>query len=171
MLQLVDIRWEYNKKIDNYFTSLRLRDKDSLELTSLALKDFTFNFDLSLEKYCIGYYSKNGFKPCPTGLLTLPTQTQCSTCERLQGFMSAFIFGQEPNEQMKEHLAQKHYIYLAYFQPNIIKVGTAAESRFFLRPIEQDALIYSYIAENDGFNIQKLEHEISKKLKIFRLKI
>jgi len=167
MYQLIDIRWRYDEKTSKYTNVMDLREENSEETQKIELKDYNFNFALSEDKTCIGYYDKDKFHSCPLkSKLDSPTRTQCYHCERLQGFKSAFLFGGEANENMSEYLSKKHLVYLAFFQPNIIKVGTASDIRKYVRPIEQDALIYAYIASNDGFNIQKLEHRISKEFNI-----
>ncbi len=180
MQRIIDIKWKVsdvrNQSRKNlalyetdtrYSSILKFRNNETNELVSIELTNYKFNFKLSEVKHCIGYYKNGEYVSCPvSNIIQSSTYTQCAYCEKIQGFKSAFLFGGEPNDEMKEYLAQKHFIYLAYFEPGIIKVGTAAESRKYLRPIEQDALAYLYIAESDGFNIQKLEHEISRQLGI-----
>ncbi len=131
------------------------------------LRDYKFNWRLTANRYCPGYSDFNGYHPCKdNNILYKETYGLCFQCDQAQGFRSTFFFGGEPNEYMREYLAKKHYIYLSFFAPNILKVGTAADLRKEIRPIEQDALIYAYIAESDGFSIQDIEHDISDKLRI-----
>ncbi len=181
MQQIIDFTWKI-LSVDKYIPIMRLREVGSNEVKSLELESYKFNFKLSKEKYCIGYFKNSEMVPCKLSdpitklgkILDKSTYTQCPTCERLQGFKSAFLFGEEANENAKEYLSQKHYVYLAYFEPGIIKVGTASDSRRDKRLIEQDALVYCFIAESKeddpkhlaGIAIQELEHAISKELKI-----
>lgn len=175
MFQLFDFYWKNNKESSDFTPFLKLRNLDNDERARLHLgKDLKeFNYNLSKQKYCIGYYDQDGWKKCintySNGIgfkLWRPYDSQCFNCEKAQGFKSAFFFGEDPNEQTRKYLEQKHYIYLAYFYPNTIKVGTAASSREGVRLVEQDALVYAYIAETDGFNVQKLERAISKEMHI-----
>ncbi len=169
MIQIRDINWRHLNG-EKFFPFIKLNENNlaESEQTFVHLQDgFNFNFKLSEEKFCVGYFTSGEFHKCPIdSILTNNSYTQCPTCEKIQGFKSAFLFGEEPNENAAKHLSQVHYIYLAFFAPDLIKVGTAAESRKFIRPVEQDALIFTFIATQDGFNIQKLEHTISKRFKI-----
>lgn len=163
--QIIDIRWRYDISKDRYHNELKLYDHDAKVEQVIDLKNYEFNWVLSNDRYCPGYSDNKGYHPCETGqVLQHSNYDMCFECERKNGFKDAFFFGKEPNEFMKEYLSKKQFVYLAFFSPDIIKVGTAAESRKYLRLIEQDALIYAFIAESDGFNIQRLEHSISEKL-------
>ena len=169
MIQILDFNWK--KDNNEFFPIMKTLNTDNLEIATLKLgADVTvFNYKLSLEKFCCGYRENKFWHKCLNanerniGLRIIKdSDYQCFDCEKREGFKSAFFYRQVPNESMDKHLEQTHYIYLAYFLPNIIKVGTVAESRKGFRQIEQDALFYSYIAESDGFKIQSLERQISK---------
>ena len=180
MQQIIDFTWKILGS-DKCIPVLKLREVGESEVKSIELPGYNFDFSLSQEKYCVGYLKNGEMVPCKLAdsethlgrILDKPTYTQCPTCERLQGFKSAFMFGKEANENVKEYLSQKHLIYIAYFEPGIIKVGTASDSRKDKRLIEQDALLYCFIAETHGSDfalagqaIQELEHAISRELKI-----
>ncbi len=165
--QIIDISWRYDIKTESYSQTLTLYDHKENEKQVIMLRDYEFNWHLTGDRYCPGFSDKDGYKPCPNNTILYKDSYQlCFECEQKLGFKATFFFGAEPNEFMKEYLSKKHYIYLAFFAPNILKVGTAAHSRRFIRPIEQDALIYSYIAESDGFKIQDFEHTISRRVGI-----
>jgi len=172
MFQILDIYWRTKNQGESYYTEIRIYDSLEESIKSFELSNYTFNFKLSAKRYCTGYYKDGEYHLCKLadengiGLELDSGFEQCRICEKIQGFKSAFFFQGEVNENAKQHLSQNHFIYLAYFEPGIIKVGTAAESRKLIRPIEQDGLIYSYIAQSDGFNIQKLERFISKNIGI-----
>lgn len=117
---------------------------------------------LSQNKHCAGYSGQDGYLACPTNNTVEANYEMCASCDTKQGFRSAFFFGGPPNDLMQEYLGSKHYIYLTFFQPNILKVGTAKYSRRLSRLIEQDALFSFFIAQTNGFEIQKLEKHISK---------
>ena len=163
MHQLIDINWKYLFQADKYIPTAKLFDLKTKEVLKIDLPGYNFALKMSDEKYCTGYYLNGEYKECALQtVLSSSTANQCDVCERLQGFKSTFFYGADPNENMQKYLSQKHFIYLAYFEPGLLKVGTASESRKNIRPIEQDALIYAYIAESDGFNVQKAEKYISK---------
>lgn len=158
---ITNINWTYN---EGYHPEIELYDGEST--LAIRLDNFDFRFKLSDERYCVGYVENSEYYPCKNNSLIGKGFERCKYCEDKIGFRSAFLFNQEPNENAKRYLSQKHFIYLAYFEPNIIKVGTASESRRFIRPIEQDALIYVFIAYQDGFQIQNLEKAISRILSV-----
>ena len=160
--QIVDIGWEGDnpKNLKPYVKIRSLISRDSAP--TKLYPGHLFNWQISEDKYCPGDLREL----CPFDNKIDYKYERCPYCEKKIGFKAAFLFGAEPNERMKEHLAQEHYIYLAYFPPDIIKVGTAAGSRKLIRLIEQDALLAMFIAKNTGFNIQHLEHAISSSLGI-----
>lgn len=139
---------------------------DSIGTGRVTSSSYQFKLQLSEERHCPGFISKDGYQFCRINSKLSEKQTLCGYCEKIQGFKSSFLFGQEPNENAKEIMESVHYIYLAYFPNGIIKVGTAVESRKYLRPLEQDAYACVLIAKSTGFKVQELEHAISSKLKI-----
>jgi len=167
MLQIIDITWRYLQESKRYIPLMKFRETDTDAITELELPNFKFNFKLSEDKNCIGYFREGDYIKCPiNSVIRSPKYTVCPICEKAQGFKDAFFFGAEPNENIKGYMQSRQLIYLAYFEPGLLKVGTATEARRFKRPIEQDALIYSFIAESDGYNVQRFEHSISLKLGI-----
>lgn len=144
-----------------------LYDSVTQQREKIPLRNSDLHFELSTERHCVGTYIQGEYQPCDNNaILYKESQTECFACEQKLGFKSAFLFGQAPNELMKEHLATDHIIYLAYFASGTIKVGTAAQSRKYLRLLEQDALIGMHIAHKSGFEISEFEHAISKQLGI-----
>lgn len=159
--QIIDLNWSYDTE---YFPQISYFDGN--EVKSENIHDFFFNLKLSPYRKCVGYYEGGKYFPCINSAQIEEKYERCMFCEGKLGFKSAFLFGATPNENAKRYLSKNHFIYLAYFEPGIIKVGTASESRRLLRPIEQDALLYIYIAQNSGFKIQELEKAISSSLQI-----
>lgn len=168
MYHILNIYWTQKNNGEFYSPKIKIYDSINKDIKSFELSGYDFKFKLSEKRYCTGYYKDGEFKICKLagedgiGVELDPGFDQCRVCEKIMGFKSAFFYQGEANENAQKHLSQTHYIYLTYFEPGIIKVGTAAESRKLIRPIEQDGLIYAYIAQSDGFNIQKLERFISK---------
>jgi hypothetical protein len=142
---------------------MKLVEYGDSNLKVLPLKSYQFNFQLSTDRFCPGFYQDDGsYAPCPTSAkLTQKKYEHCFYCEKKDGWKAAFIFGETPTtKKMKEYLAKTHSIYLAYFPGDKIKVGTS--SRGSTRLIEQDALVYMFIAEAIGSEVQTLERAISK---------
>jgi len=164
--QILSFAWKGRDLDPQPYPVLQIRRLDNGEQTKIKLEPgFEFNWKLSKKRYCPGFidFTKGNQELCPF-MNELESGDMCAYCTKRTGFHSAFFYGDEPNAQMKEYLTQPHYIYLAYFQPNIIKVGTAADRKRYIRLIEQDALVAMYIATATGFEIQNLEHAISGQL-------
>ncbi len=161
--QIHYIGWKRDKPNSLAYPYLSLRDLSKNEILEFGLQDFEFNWMLSDIRYCTGYHDEEGiYHKCPFNNEARNSFGQCIYCSKQVGFEEAFFYGGDINPRMQKHLSKPHLVYLAYFQPGIIKVGTAVESRNILRTIEQDALIATFIAENDGFKIQEIERAISR---------
>lgn len=161
-MQLLEIYWRYLPDSKKYIPIMKYIESTG-EIKKVELPDFEFHAKFSNEKYCIGYYSEEKYYSCPEHRILLNRNaSQCESCENLEGFKNAYFMNRAPNDSMKKFLEQKHHLYLAYFEPGIIKVGTVIDFRKCLRLIEQDALIYTFIGESNGYNILKIEKYISK---------
>lgn len=162
-LQINDLTWQ--KQEENKFSPiLKLWNKRSKEFNIIPLTDYLFSFKLDLNRYCTGFIKDGTYNECKfNNKLEKGYSGQCAYCEKIQGFKSAFIMGDLTHERSEEILSKEYFIYLGYFEPGILKVGTANTSRSSLRLIEQDCLIYTFIAKGNGYKVQKLEHLISKR--------
>ncbi|GAB4283569.1 MAG: hypothetical protein Kow0081_0200 [Candidatus Dojkabacteria bacterium] len=167
-LHVIDVTWDKKSTIDRWVPLIVLYNRVQKTIQKVNLEDYTFNWKLSETRTCVGFYEKNNYVPCPfSSTLQYKFSSQCSYCEDKTGFRDAFIFKREPNENIKEYIYSNHRVYLAYFYPDIIKVGTAVENRNEKRLIEQDAQAYVFIAEKpNGIEIQELESKISKRFKL-----
>ncbi len=158
--QIVDVGWSFRLDVYTQYIKLQSRGK----VTELPIKDFPISVRLSEHRFCPGYFLNGHYFQCKNHVdLSGTPYEMCKSCDTQLGFRDAFLFGKAPNENMRKHLSQPHFIYLAWFYPEVIKVGTAAQSRKHIRPIEQDALVYTFIASSSGIHIQFLEKEISKR--------
>ncbi len=155
--------------LDIYYKSDRKVYLDLISdssVSSIPLENYKFDFKLSVEKFCPGYFKNGTFQKCLRGNKIGEKSVLCDDCERAIGFKSAFFMNATPNEEMNKYLKKKHFLYLAYFEPGLVKVGTANVDRGEKRLLEQDAQFYSFIDESDGFEIQKKEKEVSIKLNL-----
>jgi hypothetical protein len=163
--QILDIGWHHTTKAKttaDLAPYLTLLDLNTKEQSTLPLdQTYTFGWNLSSTQLCIGYTKEGEYFECPFKNPATGNFGQCGYCAKQVGFIDAFFLGGEINPQMQKYLAQPHIIYLAYFQPSIIKVGTAVKQRRFIRTLEQDALVAATIAESDGFSIQAIERAVS----------
>lgn len=160
---ILDIRWQHLKPGWEPQPVIEI-DQKSQVLTIPLTSDINFSWQLSEKRFCPGYDEDGTRIACKFNNEITGSYERCAYCESKVGFWSAFIFGQEPNEKMKQRLAEDYLVYLTFFAPDIVKVGVAHHSRKYLRLIEQDALVAMYIAKAPGFDIQKLERAISTTL-------
>lgn len=161
--QIIDFAWTgKNYELRPVCKLLNLKDSSLVDL-ELTLP-YNFAWELSSEKYCVGYHDAEagGYVACPQQSEVQSQYERCPNCSAKDGFKQAFFFGEEPNERMVKHLAKEHYIYLAFFHPNTVKVGTVVANRKYKRLVEQDALLALIVATAPGNKIQELEHYISK---------
>lgn len=165
--QITNIGWQ--KNAETFLPYMTVYNLLQNELQEVLLDNFTFSFNRLSTRLCIGYYTEsNIWIPCPRkAVLQKKAYERCFHCEKQDGFKAAFLFGHEPNEKVKKHLNQDHFIYLAYFHDDVVKVGTAAESRKEIRLLEQDALFSTFISKlPNAQDAQKLERKISKQFGI-----
>jgi len=162
---ILGFKWAQISEKAWFEPTIRLFDPEKESIKTHPLKNDSINWKLSDEQFCTGYHDIESYVSCPAqrSVTKMTTYCQCYSCEKAQGFKEGFLFDGELNEITRQYLSQKHYIYLAYFQPGKIKVGTTSESRKFKRLLEQDARIFTYIAEASGLEIKALERAISKK--------
>jgi hypothetical protein len=158
---VIDFIW---KEKEPYFV---LRDVHSTEIVYIPLVGFTFNWHLMGKRLCPGTFPVHGkdYEECPNKKdLTETNYHRCKACEDTIGFKANFLFnyGKDITDRnAREFLQQKHYVYLAYFPHDIIKVGTASEGRKIDRLYEQGAFCAYFIASQRGFEIQRIERYIS----------
>jgi hypothetical protein len=97
----------------------------------------------------------------------LENERICEECENINGFKYCVSCHGENcvtyNKNALDYCNQKHFVYLAYFPKDIVKVGTAHEMRKEERLIEQGALYRILIAEAPtGKTARQIENAISK---------
>lgn len=99
-------------------------------------------FDFS-EKYCTGYvdFEKRCSVACPEKELVDTKYENCMKCRDRTGFNPAFYHASSISEQQEKINQQPHFVYLAYFAPDAIKVGISQEARGLRRVLEQGARI------------------------------
>lgn len=155
-MQIIDIYYKADRKV-----YLDLLNTESLEVSTIPLENYKFNFKLSSIKPCPGYMRDGEHHKCVRNNILGDRETVCNDCENSIGFKVAFFMGGKPNAFMEEYLKKPHYLYLAYFEPGILKVGTANIEKGERRLLEQDAQFYAFVASADGFEIQRKEKEAS----------
>jgi hypothetical protein len=166
--QIIGFNWQERQGVFSPFAEVRdLVTKTDTQIDLAA--GYNFNWELSPDFYCPGYTDAEGHAiSCPYNKRLDTKYERCYSCEQNDGFRLTFFMGVEPNEKVRAHLNQTHYVYIACFYPDIYKVGTAAKSRKRIRLIEQDALFAAFVAAAPGNEIQKWEAQIAVHLGLTR---
>jgi len=76
---------------------------------------------------------------CPDGAELDSKYEQCQPCQKRTGFNPAFYHATSVSRQQEERNLKPHILYLAYFAPDLIKVGISLASRGNSRLLEQGA--------------------------------
>lgn len=151
---LYDFRWideqtcEFQASADNRFGRKKIKIGDKL---SIEVK--------SREKKCAGSREDGKWKPCPKKSVG---KAKCDYCRSIEGnFIYTAFDGFDQSQLGAGDLAKisdTHFIYLAFFAENLIKIGVSKNSRKNLRQIEQGSLATLYIAKTpDGIAARQIE--------------
>ena len=105
-----------------------------------------FLFSVGTERYCIGNRDMVDHRPfgCPSGKKVVGNSLKCISCEQDDILKyCARCTGRTcrvTNQVVLNRCAEEHFIYLAFFSPDAIKVGVAHNRRKYTRLYEQGAL-------------------------------
>ena len=147
----------------------RLTDLGSGEILSFS-PDFeepiSIEIDL-LKRFCIGWHSLETGEDfvCPENYELDKKYKQCQNCQKRTGFNPAFynVKDGEISKQQIERNLQPHFVYLAYFSNETIKVGISFAGRGIARLLEQGARAALILGEFSSANIARnYEEKISK---------
>lgn len=123
--------------------------------------------DITDEKRCAGYFDVtiNKYIPCDDSSSIGRHEMTCKLCKAKNKFFYCVKCNgsecSERNNAIIKYCSQPHYVYLAYFEKGIIKVGTAAAFRGRERLLEQGALYSYFIAKTPNGRIARnLESQI-----------
>src|SRR3989344_4390462 len=157
---ILTFRW-YNKT-----PYLITYNESSNLIKHLKLENFSFSWTISKQRKCPGYFDLISGKhfPCLRQIdLSNTKKERCKECEIKIGFKEGFVYRSEmTNDTAKKYFQLEHFLYLAYFSPHIIKVGTANMLRKYDRLYEQGAFAYCFFASLKGLDILEVERFISK---------
>ena len=120
-------------------------------------------------KYCRGYYDllKRENIPCSSYEdLTDSVYSQCKQCQIKSGFdLCLRCNGSDCNsssEKARKFCGQEHYVYIAYFANDKLKVGVTAGYRKYERLLEQGAIYSIFVAKTPNGKIaRQVENYIS----------
>lgn len=103
-------------------------------------QELSLAFDFST-KYCIGWldFDNHCSQACPDGATVDEKYENCLKCRNRTGFNPAFYHADSVSAQQEKINQNPHFLYLAYFSPEVIKVGISQEARGIRRLLEQGA--------------------------------
>ena len=113
---------------------------DKIERHELLEQDLSLKFDFSV-KYCAGWvdFENRCSQICPDQAAVDEKYENCLKCRDKTGFNPAFYNANSVSAQQEKINQNPHFVYLAYFAPNVIKVGISQEERGIRRLLEQGA--------------------------------
>lgn len=113
---------------------------DKIERHELFEQDLSLEFDFSV-KYCTGWvdFENRCSQICPDHATVDEKYENCLKCRDKTGFNPAFYNVSSVSVQQEKINQNPHFVYLAYFAPNVIKVGISQEERRIRRLLEQGA--------------------------------
>ena len=112
------------------------------DITRHSLIGRQLNFDIdTTEKLCTGYldFENHCAHTCPANRQVDEKYEQCPECQNRTGFNPAFYNAKSVSEQQQKINQNPHALYLAYFAPNVVKVGISQAHRVKQRLLEQGA--------------------------------
>lgn len=157
---LYDFRWvdpetvEFQASLYNKFGRKKVQIGDNISL------------ELVRDVRCAGSFFDAQWHPCPeqnTG------KSKCELCrarERKESFVYTIFDGYNTENITPEDLqriAGPHWVYLALFDVDLIKVGVSRADRKMLRQVEQGAYATLYISKTpDGTSARQIETTLRK---------
>ena len=113
---------------------------DEIKRRELFGQDLSLEFDFST-KYCTGWvdFENHCSQICPDSATVDGKYENCLKCRDRTGFNPAFYNADSVSAQQEKINQNPHFVYLAYFAPEAIKVGISQEERGIRRLLEQGA--------------------------------
>lgn len=111
-----------------------------IERGDVVGQELSLAFDIST-KYCTGWldFDNHCSQACPDGATVDEKYENCLKCRNRTGFNPAFYHADSVSAQQEKINQTPHFLYLAYFSPEVIKVGISQEARGIRRLLEQGA--------------------------------
>lgn len=140
---------------------------DILNIPILSL-ELSYLFDRSV-RYCTGWINieTKAALPCPENAIVSLKYSNCPRCNQRTGFNPAFYNAKTISDQQARLNRQPHFVYLAYFAPELVKVGISQESRGISRLLEQGARAALKLETfPSAYVARQYEQRISRELKL-----
>ena len=103
---------------------------DEIKRRELFGQKLSLEFDFST-KYCTGWvnFENHCGQACPEQAIAETKYENCIKCRDRRGFNPAFYHANSMSAQQEKINQNPHFVYLAYFAPEVIKVGISQEKR------------------------------------------
>jgi len=146
----------------------RLPNERSRDLHQLDLSRTPLSFKVLERRICIGSLSllDLSISPCKNQKdLSGQKQKQCYVCSQSTGFQTCISCKGQSCESTSQdaisYCSHDHYVYLAYYPGDLVKVGTTAAVRKEQRLLEQGAEYAILVAKADGMAVRAIEKACS----------
>ncbi len=141
--QVFEFRWKDEKT--PYFRVIR----NGMLSEQAALFGMNISIEVTGMYSCSGYEKDGVYHPCVSG--GAPGTKKCEECKKQEGmpiaqYCDGFNTDMFSGEEI-ESLSYPHYVYMAFFDRNLVKIGVSASGRGYLRQIEQGSHYCSVIAK------------------------
>lgn len=106
-----------------------------------------FSIQRGAKRYCIGPFDLSTYesKACENSVELMPfaqyKDDMCPACREETGFNPAFYNADSISPQQRAYNLTPHFVYMAYFSPQHLKVGISSETRGIERLLEQGARV------------------------------
>lgn len=135
------------------------------------IRDKVFTITRLSRRFCVGRFNLLDFSsiPCPEKAQLSTKSNTCGSCFRANGFNPAFynVSQDKISPQQQKYNEQPHNVYLAYFGPDMIKVGISHHKRTLTRWREQGARAATIIKECvNAYEARHIELSIGKGLSL-----
>lgn len=124
------------------------------------------SIEIQSEPCCAGHRIQDVWAPCPDKAKGKAKCEVCRAREQKESFVYTIFDGFNTENLTPEELQQisgPHVVYLAYFSPDLIKVGVSKKERQTMRQIEQGAYATLFIAEGlNGIDARQIETTLRK---------
>lgn len=155
-----DFRW-----VDEQFVEIQASLHNKFGRKQLSIGD-TLSLEVCSDPFCAGNRIQEIWKPC---LERTTGKSKCEICkarEQKESFVFTIFdgFNQEAlRPEERERISGAHMVYLAFFSPELIKVGVSKKDRQSLRQIEQGSFCTLFIAETpNGIEARQIETTLRK---------
>jgi hypothetical protein len=123
------------------------------------------SIEIASDSRCAGFRDETmKWKPCPKQSVGKP---KCDFCRSMEGSFVYTAFDgfdtSQLNDQDLQKISGEHWVYLAFFANNLIKIGVTKANRKRLRQVEQGSYATLYVAKTpDGIAARQIETLIRK---------